>query len=57
MQKKKKVKIRCLLFDSDTVACRILHAVLAQVDPVEHCPHVGPTGGGKVCSSCIVSRY
>lgn len=57
MQKKKKVKIRGLLFDSDTVACRILHAVLAQVDPVEHCPHVGPTGGGKVCSSCIVSRY
>jgi hypothetical protein len=33
---------------SDTVVCRILHVVLAAVDPTVHCPHVGPTGGGKV---------
>ncbi|KAK6523083.1 hypothetical protein TWF694_005981 [Orbilia ellipsospora] len=34
----------------DTVTCRIVHLVLAKADPVEHCVHVGPTGGGKCVS-------
>ncbi|EPS38474.1 hypothetical protein H072_7764 [Dactylellina haptotyla CBS 200.50] len=32
---------------ADNVACRIVHLMLAAVDPDEHCMHVGPTGGGK----------
>ncbi|KAF3931350.1 hypothetical protein ABW19_dt0210360 [Dactylella cylindrospora] len=32
---------------ADSVTCRIVHLILAVVDPEEHCPHVGPTGGGK----------
>ncbi|KAK6500162.1 hypothetical protein TWF481_010514 [Arthrobotrys musiformis] len=32
---------------ADSVACRTVHLILAEVDPGVHCPHVGPTGGGK----------
>jgi len=35
------------LMSSNTVACRQLHAILAQLRPDIHCPHIGPTGGGK----------
>ncbi|KAF2206449.1 hypothetical protein CERZMDRAFT_29069, partial [Cercospora zeae-maydis SCOH1-5] len=31
----------------DNVACRLIHLILTQVRPDVHCPHVGPTGGGK----------
>lgn len=34
----------------DTVVCRVIHLILTQVRPDVHCPHVGPTGGGK-CSA------
>lgn len=33
---------------SDTVACRVIHSILTRVDPDTHCPHIGPSGGGKV---------
>ncbi|KAK6523077.1 hypothetical protein TWF281_002500 [Arthrobotrys megalospora] len=32
---------------SNSVTCRTVHLILAEVDPDVHCPHVGPTGGGK----------
>ncbi|KAH6665455.1 hypothetical protein B0J14DRAFT_569058 [Halenospora varia] len=31
----------------DNVVCRSIHSVLAGQAPDLHCPHVGPTGGGK----------
>ncbi|KAK4163294.1 hypothetical protein QBC43DRAFT_66533 [Cladorrhinum sp. PSN259] len=31
----------------DNIVCRTIHLVLTQVRPDVHCPHVGPTGGGK----------
>ncbi|CAK4032316.1 Hypothetical predicted protein [Lecanosticta acicola] len=33
----------------DNIACRTIHLILTVVHPEVHCPHVGPTGGGK-CS-------
>ncbi|KAK6331417.1 hypothetical protein TWF730_004498 [Orbilia blumenaviensis] len=38
---------------ADTVTCRIVHLMLAEVDPDDHCTHVGPTGGGK----CVEYPY
>ncbi|KAF3928787.1 hypothetical protein ABW21_db0205574 [Orbilia brochopaga] len=32
---------------SDSIVCRVVHLMLAQVDPEEHCPHVGFSGGMK----------
>lgn len=32
---------------SNTVVCRQLHNILIPYRPDIHCPHVGPTGGGK----------
>ncbi|KAK3900428.1 hypothetical protein C8A05DRAFT_17269 [Staphylotrichum tortipilum] len=37
----------------DNVVCRSIHLVLTQVRPDTHCPHVGPTGGGK----CVDVNY
>ncbi|KAK4208980.1 hypothetical protein QBC37DRAFT_443604 [Rhypophila decipiens] len=37
----------------DNIACRSIHLVLTQTRPDHHCPHVGPTGGGK----CIDVNY
>ncbi|MCJ1477014.1 hypothetical protein MMC13_005685 [Lambiella insularis] len=37
----------------DNVVCRSLHILLARLRPVVHCPHVGPTGGGK----CVNVQY
>ncbi|QDS71543.1 hypothetical protein FKW77_005418 [Venturia effusa] len=31
----------------DNVVCRLVHVMLASIRPGHHCPHVGPTGGGK----------
>jgi len=31
----------------DNIVCRSIHLVLTQLRPEVHCPHVGPTGGGK----------
>lgn len=31
----------------DNIACRTIHLILTMVRPDIHCPHVGPTGGGK----------
>lgn len=31
----------------DNIACRTIHIILTMVRPDVHCPHVGPTGGGK----------
>ncbi|KAK6503766.1 hypothetical protein TWF481_008772 [Arthrobotrys musiformis] len=38
---------------ADTVTCRIVHLMLADVDPDDHCPHVGSSGGGK----CVEYPY
>ncbi|PQE19434.1 hypothetical protein CJF30_00009834 [Rutstroemia sp. NJR-2017a BBW] len=37
----------------DNVVCRLVHVVLTQIRPEIHCPHVGPTGGGK----CVDVKY
>ncbi|KAJ7908404.1 hypothetical protein B0H13DRAFT_2233272 [Mycena leptocephala] len=37
----------------DNVVCRIVHVLLTKIRPEVHCPHVGPTGGGK----CIDVEY
>ncbi|CAI4214379.1 unnamed protein product [Parascedosporium putredinis] len=37
----------------DNIVCRTIHIVLTQLRPEVHCPHVGPTGGGK----CIQHEY
>ncbi|PKS08129.1 hypothetical protein jhhlp_005404 [Lomentospora prolificans] len=37
----------------DNIVCRTIHIVLTQVRPDVHCPHVGPTGGGK----CVDVEY
>lgn len=37
----------------DNIVCRSIHLVLSQVRPDVHCPHVGPTGGGK----CVDVQY
>ncbi|KAJ7169211.1 hypothetical protein C8R43DRAFT_876433 [Mycena crocata] len=37
----------------DNVVCRSIHALLTKFRPEIHCPHVGPTGGGK----CIDVDY
>ncbi|KAI8469053.1 MAG: hypothetical protein J3K34DRAFT_522429 [Monoraphidium minutum] len=31
----------------NNVACRMFHARYIDVDPDVHCPHIGPSGGGK----------
>ncbi|KAJ7114935.1 hypothetical protein C8R44DRAFT_629759 [Mycena epipterygia] len=31
----------------DNVVCRLIHVLLTKIRPEVHCPHVGPTGGGK----------
>jgi hypothetical protein len=36
----------------DTVGCRATHAGYAATDPVNHCPHAGPTGGGVCGDPC-----
>lgn len=38
---------------SNSVACRIIHALLTPFNPEVHCPHAGKTGGGK----CIDTPY
>ncbi|KAJ6566077.1 hypothetical protein B0H19DRAFT_941175 [Mycena capillaripes] len=37
----------------DNVVCRTIHVLLTKFRPEVHCPHVGPTGGGK----CIDVDY
>ncbi|KAJ6451285.1 hypothetical protein C8R45DRAFT_1113619 [Mycena sanguinolenta] len=37
----------------DNVVCRTIHVLLTKFRPEVHCPHVGPTGGGK----CIDVEY
>jgi len=41
----------------DNIACRSIHLVLTQVRPDVHCPHVGPTGGGKCVNAPYAERY
>jgi hypothetical protein len=38
---------------TNTVACRTIHVLLIPFRPEVHCPHIGPTGGGK----CIDQPY
>ncbi|KAL8683453.1 MAG: hypothetical protein Q9186_000608 [Xanthomendoza sp. 1 TL-2023] len=38
---------------SDSVNCRQVHLLLARIRPDIHCPHVGPSGGGK----CVDVQY
>eukprot|EP01097_Dermamoeba_algensis_P011692 TRINITY_DN9176_c0_g1_i1.p1 TRINITY_DN9176_c0_g1~~TRINITY_DN9176_c0_g1_i1.p1 ORF type:complete len:327 (-),score=84.42 TRINITY_DN9176_c0_g1_i1:160-1140(-) len=33
--------------DQNTQQCRLLHLQLVRASPATHCPHTGPTGGGK----------
>lgn len=42
---------------SDTVACRTIHLLLVQIRPEIHCPHVGPTGGGKCVDKPYLDKY
>lgn len=37
----------------DDVVCRFVHVLPARIRPQVHCPHVGPTGGGK----CVEVQY
>ncbi|KAI9822576.1 MAG: hypothetical protein M1827_000295 [Pycnora praestabilis] len=37
----------------DDIVCREVHIELARIRPAVHCPHVGPTGGGK----CVNEPY
>ncbi|KAF8144548.1 hypothetical protein K438DRAFT_1735902 [Mycena galopus ATCC 62051] len=37
----------------DNVVCRGIHVLLTKIRPEVHCPHVGPTGGGK----CVDIEY
>jgi hypothetical protein len=39
----------------NSIGCRDWHLGLARVDPQTHCPHVGPTGGGRCCTNCFPS--
>jgi hypothetical protein len=39
----------------DSIGCRDWHLGLARFDPAIHCPHVGPTGGGK-CTNNFAKR-
>ncbi|KAK4152410.1 hypothetical protein C8A00DRAFT_16286 [Chaetomidium leptoderma] len=41
----------------DNVVCRTIHLVLTQVRPDVHCPHVGPTGGGKCVDVAYPENY
>ncbi|KAF7300304.1 hypothetical protein HMN09_00913600 [Mycena chlorophos] len=41
----------------DNVICRTLHVRLALIRPEVHCPHVGPTGGGKCVYADYVQAY
>ncbi|KAI9748684.1 MAG: hypothetical protein M1815_003041 [Lichina confinis] len=41
----------------DTVTCRTIHLVLVQIRPEIHCPHVGPTGGGKCVDKPYLEKY
>ncbi|CAL8576050.1 hypothetical protein XPA_001941 [Xanthoria parietina] len=38
---------------ADSVNCRQIHILLARIRPDIHCPHVGPSGGGK----CVDVEY
>jgi hypothetical protein len=39
--------------NSNTVTCRQLHSLLTTIDPMMHCPHTSPEGGG----ACIDFTY
>ncbi|KAK3934620.1 hypothetical protein QBC46DRAFT_368095 [Diplogelasinospora grovesii] len=41
----------------DNIVCRTIHIVLTQVRPDVHCPHVGPTGGGKCVNIAYPTNY
>lgn len=41
----------------DNIVCRNIHLVLTQVRPDVHCPHVGPTGGGKCVNVPYPKNY
>ncbi|AEO67925.1 uncharacterized protein THITE_2117103 [Thermothielavioides terrestris NRRL 8126] len=41
----------------DNIVCRSIHLVLTQVRPDVHCPHVGPTGGGKCVDIAYPENY
>jgi hypothetical protein len=36
----------------NSLECRNFHATLAQTDPVSHCVHAGPSGGGLCGAPC-----
>jgi len=37
----------------NSIGCRDWHLGLARIDPLVHCPHAGPTGGGRCCDTCF----
>eukprot|EP00198_Chlamydomonas_reinhardtii_P012913 XP_001702250.1 predicted protein [Chlamydomonas reinhardtii] len=43
--------------DQSNVLCRRLHLNLAAIDPNLHCPHVGPSGGGKCTNKGVESQF
>ncbi|MCJ1269838.1 hypothetical protein MMC22_009731 [Lobaria immixta] len=42
---------------ADNVHCRSIHLLLARIRPSIHCPHLGPTGGGKCVDVSYNSAY
>ncbi|KAL4860901.1 hypothetical protein BDV12DRAFT_204572 [Aspergillus spectabilis] len=46
----------------DTLLCREVHEHMVQYRPAEHCPHIGPTGGGycvddKAYEEVVTEKY
>lgn len=41
----------------DNVVCRAIHSIFTLSRPSIHCPHVGPTGGGKCSEESYNTRY
>lgn len=42
---------------SNTVICRVYHAILSMVEPQMHCSHAGKTGGGKCTDHAYADYY
>ncbi|KAL8675480.1 MAG: hypothetical protein Q9168_000181 [Polycauliona sp. 1 TL-2023] len=42
---------------ADSVICRQIHLLLTRIRPDVHCPHVGPTGGGKCVDVAFDDGY
>lgn len=41
----------------NTVQCRIQHLTLAELSPLQHCPHGGPSGAGHCVDESLCGSY